>query len=118
MLQALADTERLLLVDRLLGKPASQAELRADFGLTSGNASKQLGLLESRRVIARDRSHGPYGIVAPAETTALLEAAAELAAAISRRQAVVDEEHARELRESRSSEQGPPLASGSDEAEL
>jgi DNA-binding HxlR family transcriptional regulator len=117
VLQALADTERLLIVGRLLRKPATQLELRAALDMKSGTASKQLGLLEARRIIARDRSHGPYGIVAPRETAALLEAAADLAAAISRRQAVVDEEHVRQLRESRSSEQAAPLRSDSREAQ-
>jgi DNA-binding MarR family transcriptional regulator len=104
VLQALADAERLAIVLSLLGKPGNQADLRSALHMTSGTASKQLGLLEARRIIARDRSHGPYVVVSPQQTTVFLQAAADLAAAISREQAFVDERHAANLRENVSRE--------------
>lgn len=99
MLQALADAERLAIVLSLLEKPGNQADLRSALHMTSGTASKQLGLLEARRIIARDRSHGPYVVVCPQQTIVLLQAAADLAAAISCEQAFVDERYATNLRE-------------------
>lgn len=98
MIQALADPERIALVWSLLEREATQADLRLTLDMSSGTASKQLGLLEARRLIARARSHAPYVLVAPEETAALLQAAADLAAAISRTQASVDERRSKELR--------------------
>jgi DNA-binding transcriptional ArsR family regulator len=98
VLGALADRERLDILRRLMDKPLKQAEIRRASDMRSGTASKQLGVLEACRLIARDRSHGPYVVASPTETARLLRAAADLAAALSRQQATADEEHARALR--------------------
>jgi DNA-binding transcriptional ArsR family regulator len=98
MLAALADAGRLEIVRRLLDAPLSQSEICSALKMTSGTASKQLRLLEAQRLISRDRSHGPYMVVSPNETAALVQAAADLATAISRKQALVDERHAKDLR--------------------
>ncbi len=69
--------------------------------MASGTASKQLGALESRKIVVRERSHGSYILAAPRETERLLQAAADLAAVLSRQQADVDEAHAVDLQRTR-----------------
>jgi DNA-binding HxlR family transcriptional regulator len=98
ILQTVADGDHAAILRHLLKKPLSQAAIREVLPMASGTASKQLGALESRKLVARRRSHGEYVLAAPRETERLLQAAADLAAALSRQQADVDEAHARTLR--------------------
>jgi len=98
MLGALAHLDRLAIVELLLQGQASQAELRERLEMRSGTASKHLRILEERRLVSRARSHGKYDVACPQELLALLEAAAALAAATSRRQAEADEDRQRAIR--------------------
>jgi len=95
ILAALGHAERLAIVELLMEARASQATIRARLELRSGTASKHLAILEERRLVARNRSHGAYGLVRPRETLVVIEAAAALASATSRTQAEADEERLR-----------------------
>ena len=86
---------------QLLAQPLNQDGVRQAVGLTSGSASKQLKILEERQLIARERSHSPYRIVAQLEMTGVLQAVADLAAAISLQQSAVDTRYARDFRKAR-----------------
>jgi len=117
ILSALAHPDRLAIVESLLREPATQSELRTRLDLRSGTASKQLGVLEERRLVARRSSHGRYAVACPNEMLALIEAAAVLGVATSRQQAEIDEARQRAIAKLRMS-RGAGMANEQDPASI
>jgi DNA-binding HxlR family transcriptional regulator len=100
LLALLADGDCRLIVDRLLEGDATQRELRDELGLQSGSLSRQMRVLEDAAMVVRERSHGPYELIRPERTRAVLQAAADLAADLSAARQEVDAERARSVRKS------------------
>lgn len=98
LFEALADQASIELLKCLLRNddPLTQGELAGAIGISSGLASKRMGAFESLGLVERSTSHGPYKLVLRAETRALLDGGAGLAASALRRRAEIAEEQVRE----------------------
>lgn len=81
LLELLSDGVCHEILLRLLTEgPQTQRELRAALGVGSGAISRRMGDLEGEGVVIRARSHGPYDLVLPEQTRALITSAKQLAA--------------------------------------
>jgi DNA-binding HxlR family transcriptional regulator len=98
LLSLVADDDGRQIIERLLDAPATQKELREELGLQSGVLSRQMRALEDAALVVRARSHGPYVLLLPERTRALLQAAADLASDLSQARYEVDSARAREIR--------------------
>ncbi|MDA0179710.1 winged helix-turn-helix domain-containing protein [Solirubrobacter phytolaccae] len=95
---ALGDPERWQIVLRLLESDATQKQLSAELGLSSATLSRRMNELELMGLVARERSHSPYVLLFRQPVLKVLQAGAELAEAVSTRQATVDQAKTKDLR--------------------
>jgi DNA-binding HxlR family transcriptional regulator len=100
LLEALADQASIDLLRCLLHSddPLTQGELAAKVEISSGLASKRMGMLELLGLVERPRSHGPYKLVLAAQTRALLDDVADLAASALRAREAAATSYARDQR--------------------
>lgn len=97
VLLAYADTDRLQILQLLCEGPRTQKELSAALSLNSGTLSRQMAALEAAGLVIRERSHGPYALIAPSRTIQLLQVANGLVAEAERTRLAASEERGQAL---------------------
>lgn len=91
ILEALGQADLASMLGRLIGQPASEAELTRDLELGQSVATRGLKHLRTVGLVDREGSRGPYRTSFPDETRSLLDALDRLAGRIIEARAVRDE---------------------------